>query len=103
MNDERDESEYRAWLDEKFPLVAEGGPLPCGWVEGQDNNGAKTVIAGVKAHWTGSTSWRTQHGVATVYWDLGKPKDVFEALYPDGSRGRVGYTLDHGYRRRATG
>jgi hypothetical protein len=38
-----------------------------------------------------------------VRWSLGKPSGVENALYPDGSRGEARDTLDHGFRRKATG
>lgn len=90
----------QAFLDENYPFIDPTGPPPGGWVKGDSN--AKIQIVDRGRYWHGKLGWRTRHGEAVVLWDLGDPRKVFQARFPDNTRGEVGYTLDHGHRRPAT-
>jgi hypothetical protein len=84
----------RAFLDRYYPFIEQGQEPPGRWVR-DEKLGAQ--------RWQGGLGWRTRQGPAIVTWSIGKPSDVENALYPDSSRGEAGDTLDHGFRRRASG
>jgi hypothetical protein len=81
--------------DRHDPFIEQGQEPPGRWAPDERLGGALT--------WRGQLGWRTRHGLAIVRWSTGKPSDVENALYPDGSRGEANDTLDHGFRRRASG
>jgi hypothetical protein len=83
------------FLDRSFPFIDQGQEPP--------GRFAPSEKLGGRLAWQGQMGWRTRHGPAIVIWSLGKPNGVENALYPDGSRGEAHDTLDHGFRRRATG
>ncbi|HWX57375.1 hypothetical protein [Bradyrhizobium sp.] len=92
MNEMVDAKEYR---DRHDPFIEQGQEPPGRWAPDERPGGALT--------WRGQLGWRTSHGLAIVRWSTGKPSDAENALYPDGSRGEANDTLDHGFRRRASG
>ena len=90
-----DTPEYREFIDRQFPFIEQGQEPP--------GHSAPNEKLGGMMTWQGPTGWRTRHGEAVVAWDFGKPFMVENALLPDGSRGKVTRTLDHGLRRKGTG
>ncbi len=90
--DARNRQEF---LDRLYPFIEQGQEPPGRY--------APSEKLGGRFAWQGQSGWRTRHGQAIVRWSLGKPSDVENALYPDGSRGEARDTLDHGFRRRSTG
>jgi hypothetical protein len=92
VNEMVDAKEYR---DRHDPFIEQGQEPPGRWAPDERPGGALT--------WRGQLGWRTSHGLAIVRWSTGKPSDAENALYPDGSRGEANDTLDHGFRRRASG
>jgi hypothetical protein len=82
-------------LDRRFPFIERDQQPPGRYVPSGRPGGM--------LKWQGQSGWRTRHGRAVVMWHRGKPMKVEDALYPDGSRGEARDTLDHGFRRRASG
>ncbi len=98
MSDD-DEERRLEFLENHYPFIAQGAEPPGRWIEPQEADQAP--IAETQRHWQGRHGWRTRHGDAVIRWDLGHPRVITTALYPDGTRGDVFFVLDHGYRRRA--
>lgn len=73
-----------AHMDEFYPFVEPNAPPPGRMKEGR---------------WTGQLGWRTRHGEAVVVWNIGEVSEALNVRLPDGSRGAVERTLDHGHRR----
>jgi hypothetical protein len=92
VNEMVDAKDYR---DRHDPFIEQGQEPPGRWAPDERPGGALT--------WRGQLGWRTRHGLAIVRWSTGKPSDAENALYPDGSRGEANDTLNHGFRRRASG
>lgn len=84
-----DDPAYLQHLDEHSPFAEPGAPLP-GRAIAQPNG---------LTQWEGKLGWRTRQGPAVVVWSTGQALDIFNALYPDGSRGGAAYMLDRGWRR----
>jgi len=95
MSQTLDAKERQEFLDRFYPFI-EQGQEPPGRVVPSEKLGGTPV-------WQGQLGWRIRHGPAIVIWSLGRPNEVENALYPDGSRGEVLHMLDHGFRRRASG
>lgn len=87
--------DWQKFLDQYYPFIEQGAEPP--------GHFAPSGKPGLGQIWQGKTGWRTRHGQAVLVWSLGKPSSVENALYPDGTRGEANHTLDHGFRRRATG
>jgi hypothetical protein len=90
-----DTKSRQEFLDRLYPFIEQGQEPPGRYAPSEKLGGALA--------WQGQSGWRTRHGPAIVRWSLGKPANVENALYPDGSRGEARDTLDHGFRRKATG
>lgn len=88
LEDRLNNPTYLRHLDEASPWLAEGAPAP-----------GRSVSSGQSSRWEGELSWRSRQGPAVVVWQTGRPNAVFDALYPDGSRGNAQLMLDHGWRR----
>jgi hypothetical protein len=95
MSQTVDAKNRQEFLDRLYPFIEQGQEPPGRY--------APSEKLGGRLAWQGQSGWRTRHGSAIVRWSLGKPSDVENALYPDGSRDVARDTLDHGFRRRATG
>jgi hypothetical protein len=88
-------------MDEFYPFIDQDDEPPGRWVVDPELSGPGTGEE-VKT-WQGQSGWRTRHGEAVVRWLLGRPHTVWGALLPDGIRGEIHFTLDHGFRRPTTG
>jgi hypothetical protein len=95
MSQTLDPKDQKEFLDRLYPFIEQGQEPP--------GRFAPSEKLGGRLAWQGQMGWRTRHGPAIVIWSLGKPNKVENALYPEGSRGEARDTLDHGFRRRATG
>src|ERR1700722_3013838 len=84
----------KEFLDRFYPFLEPGREPPGHW--------APNVKLGGGLAWQGQMGWRTRNGDAVAIWDLGEPREVENARYPDGTRGEARKTLDHGFRRRPT-
>ncbi|MCF4123962.1 hypothetical protein [Methylobacterium sp. SyP6R] len=82
-------------LEAMHPLLEDGAEAP-------GRSIPSTSIPGAD-QWVGEFHWRTRRGPAFVLWSFGRPDGALNARYPDGSRGMIVNTLDHGPRRRASG
>jgi hypothetical protein len=95
MSQTLDTANRQEFLDRLYPFI-ERGQEPPGRYEPSEKLGGRLA-------WQCQMGWRTRHGEAIVIWSLGKPNEVEKARYPDGSQGEARDTLDHGFRRRASG
>ncbi len=91
MSETQDRKEF---LDRLYPFLEPGGEPPGRWAPNEKLGGGLA--------WQGQMGWRTRNGDAVAIWDLGEPREVENARYPDGTRGEARKTLDHGFRRRPT-
>ena len=95
MSQSAPSEEYRRYLDEHFPFIGPNEDPPGRSVENDTLRGTRV--------WQGKQGWRTRHGEAVVRRSFGRPSDVTNIRYPDGSRADANYTLDYGFRRRGGG
>jgi hypothetical protein len=95
MSQNLNAKDQREFFDRNYPFLQPGQEPPGRLAPNDKLKGMMT--------WQGQMGWRTRHGEAIVFWSLGKPIKVENALYPNGSRGEADHKLDHGFRRRATG
>jgi hypothetical protein len=84
--------DHQAYIDRRYPFIEQGSEPPGRFIDAPQTGGRK---------WSGESGWRTRHGLAVVWWDLGRPIKVEQALYPGNIRGGAESTLDRGWRRRA--
>lgn len=87
-----DTGEHR--LETMYPLLEEGAEPP--------GRRIPSTLAPGCTEWIGPARWRTRRGPAYVLWVCGRPDGALNARYPDGSRGVIRHTLDHGMRRRSS-
>jgi hypothetical protein len=95
MSQEQSAQARQEFLDRNYPFIEPGQDPPGRYAPNEKLGG--------RSSWQGKMGWRTRHGEAIVIWDLGKPSRIENAQFVDGSRGGVHHTLDHGFRRRASG
>lgn len=69
-----------------LPIIGQGDEAPGRWVE-----------RGVGRSWEGLSSWKVQHGRASLVWFRGEPINVIDVLLSDGRRGSAGSTIEGGW------
>jgi hypothetical protein len=69
MAQEPSDSARREYFEKFYPLVDQGTQPPGQW----------------RAHESGQRRWRTRHGDAVVFWDMGRPLHVWNAVLSGGA------------------